>query len=308
MMEVNEQHPVRGTAMREWSLSLLTIASLLASACASGGDVAFRRHYVDGAYGQVHVLSSQPVADVERRTPVVCFAPNPAAGRYFRLFMGELGQDRVMHAPDYPGLGQSDPPPGPMDMGGYADAMADTLEALGYGTAGSGRVDVCGYHTGAMVAIELAVRRPDLVRALILAGIPYYDAEGRAVEYDNTVVPKALEDDFDSLRGSWEFTVSNRQEGVAIERGFDNFVDLLMQRFRTHYAYHAVFTYAAEDRAPRVTQPVLILNTHGSLQEETREIAPMFGKPTLIEVPELHHGVFDVGAARLSQLVRDNLD
>ena len=290
------------------SLSLILVLMLPVTSCANADDVGFRRHYVDSVYGQVHVLTSRPVEATSHKTPVVCFAPNPAAGRYFRLFMEELGRDRVMHAPDYPGLGLSDAPPGPIDMAAYADAMASTLEALGYGGAGKSRVDVCGYHTGAMVAIELAVRRPDIVRALILAGIPYYDAEGRKREYEKNVVPKTLEDDFDSLRGSWEFTVSNRQDGVAIERGYDNFVDLLMQRSRTHYAYHAVFTYAAEERAPMVTQPVLILNTHGGLKDETREIASMFGDATLIEVPELHHGVFDVGAERLSQLVRENLD
>ena len=294
--------------MRHWSLSLLTIVSLLASACANAGDVNFRRQYVDGAHGQVHVLTSRPADDNALRTPVVCFAPNPAAGRYFRVFMDELGTDRVMHAPDYPGLGLSDPPPEPMDMGGYADAMAETLEALGYGEDGDGRLDVCGYHTGTMVAIELAVRRPDLVRALILAGIPYYEAGERKKEYARTVVPEILDDDFDGLRGSWEFAVVNRQDGVALQRGYDNFVDLLMQRQREHYAYHAVFTFAAEERAPLVTQPVLILNTHGGLKDETRAIAPMFPNAMLIEIPELHHGVFDVGAARLSQLVRDNLD
>ena len=57
-----------------------------------------------------------------------------------------------------------------------------------------------------------------------------------------------------------------------------------------------MFTYETEKRAPQVTQPVLILNTHGSLENETRAIAPLFPHGTLIEVPELHHGVFDVGA------------
>ena len=290
------------------TLPLVMIAALFASACASAGDVTFRRHYVDGAHGQVHVLSSRPAEEVDLKTPVVCLAPNPAAGRYFRLFMQELGNDRIMHAPDYPGLGQSDAPPMRMDMAGYADAMAEMLVTLGYGTDGKGKVDVCGYHTGTMVAIELGVRRPDLVRALILAGIPYYDAEGRKLEYEQNVVAKTLEDDFDSLRGSWEFTVSNRQEGVAIERGYDNFVDLLTQRFRTHWVYHAVFTYAAEIQAPKVTQPVLILNTHGSLEQETRAAAALFNDATLIEIPELHHGVFDVGATLLSDLVREHLD
>lgn len=272
------------------------------------GEVTFHKQYVDGSYGQVHVLTSQPVSAELLRKPMLCLAPNPMAGRYYRLFMQELGQDRLMIAPDYPGLGQSDPPPGAIDMAGYADAMAEVLDALGYGKKENAKVDVCGYHTGAMVAIELAVRRPDLVRKLVLAGIPYYDAEARRVEYEKNVVAKILEDDFDSLRGTWEFTVTTREKGVAIERGYDNFVDILLQRYRSHWPYHAVFTYAAEEQAPKVSQSVLILNTHGSLESETRALAPLFRNAELIEIPELHHGVFDVGARQLSEHIRRAID
>lgn len=294
--------------MRQYIVLLSSLFTLLASHLSFGGEVAFRRQYIDGEFGQVHVLASEPVAESIAHTPVLCLAPNPMAGRYYRLFMQELGRDRRMIAPDYPGLGQSDPPTEAPDMAGYADAMAGVLDALGYGKDGDGKVDVCGYHTGAMVAIEMAIRRPDLVRTLILAGIPYYDAETRPREYEKNVVAKVLNDDFDSLRGTWEFAVSTRQEGVAIERGYDNFVDILMQRYRSHWPYHAVFSYAAEEQAPKVSQPVLILNTHGSLENETRALEPYFGNVTLIEIPELHHGVFDVGAKRLSEHVRSEVD
>lgn len=55
-------------------------------------------------------------------------------------------------------------------------------------------------------------------------------------------------------------------------------------------------------------QPVLILNTHGSLEQETRDLARLFDDAVLIEIPELEHGVFDVGAALLSELIRENID
>ncbi|MGI9235133.1 MAG: alpha/beta fold hydrolase, partial [Woeseiaceae bacterium] len=279
--------------MKTRTLTLVLVSTLVWTAGAAGADVKFRKHYVDGTHGQVHVLLSQPLGRQAAQTPMLCLAPNPMAGRYYRLFMQELGQDRQMIAPDYPGLGLSDPPSDALDMAGYADAMAGVLDALGYGANGSGRVDVCGYHTGAMVAIELAVRRPDLVDQLVLAGIPYYDAEERPAQYQKNVVAKVLEDNFDSLRGTWEFAVTTREKGVAIERGYDNFVDILLQRFRSHWPYHAVFSYAAEQQAPKVSQPVLILNTHGSLENETRALARYFRNATLIEIPELHHGVFD---------------
>ena len=288
------------------ALPLLACLTLLTSSFVCADDPTFRRSYVDGTYGQVHVLASQPATPTQ--TPMVCLAPNPMAGRYYQLFMTELGRDRVMLAPDYPGLGQSDAPPALMDMAAYADSMADVLDALGYGDDGLGKLDVCGYHTGAMVAVELAVRRPDLVRRLVLAGIPYYEGEERQRMYDENVVAKPITDDFDSLRGTWDFTVSSRQEGVSIERGYHNFVDILQQRDKIHWPYHAVFSYPAEKQAVKVTQPVLILNTHGGLESETRAMAPLFSDATIIEIPELHHGVFDVGAKTLAQYVRDEND
>lgn len=283
-------------------LILLACTALLASSFAWGENPTFRRSYIDGAHGQVHVLTSHP--DTASRTPMICLQPNPMAGRYYRLFMEELGTDRVMLAPDYPGLGQSDPSAAMMDMTGYADSMAEVLDALGYGENGLGKVDVCGYHTGAMVAMELAVQRPDLVRRLVLAGIPFYQGGERERMYTENVVAKPLTDDFDSLRGTWEFTVSARQDGVSVERGYDNFVDILLQRDIMHWPYHAVFSYAAEEQAVKVTQPVLILNTHGGLENETRAIAPLFPNARLIEIPSLHHGVFDVGAELLAEYVR----
>ena len=66
-----------------------------------------------------------------------------------------------------------------------------------------------------------------------------------------------------------------------------------------------MFSYAVEEQAPKVSQPVLILNTHDSLEDQTRALAPLFSNMTLIEIPELHHGVFDVGAKPPSDRVRE---
>ncbi len=286
--------------------ALLVLSSTLLFAGVS--SVEFHKQYVDGPYGQIHVLNSIPKDAAEPKTPMACFAPNPASGNYFRIFMEVLGQDRIMIAPDYPGLGESDPPPAIPDMTGYANAMAVTLDRMGYGAKGSGAIDVCGYHTGAMVAIELAVQRPDLVRRILLLGIPFYTGAERQAQFDKNVVAKPVAGKLGELQGSWDFAVSNRENGVTLLRGYENFVDVLKAEDRRHYAYAAVFQYPAEERAPLVQQPVLILNTHGSLEKETRAIAPLFPNAVLIEVPELHHGIFDVGPDMLAEIARPFLD
>ena len=213
-----------------------------------------------------------------------------------------------MIAPDYPGVGDSDAPGAPPELSGYANAMAQALVALGYGASGSGSVDLCGYHSGAFVALELAISRPDLVRKLVLMGVPFYQGVERDKVYQRTVVAEPLEEDFESLRKWWDFRVTNRPEGVTLERGYDMFVDTLKPKDKHAWPYRAVFSYPAEQRAALVKQPVLILNTHGGLKEQTRAIAPFLGDARLIEVPELHHGIFDLGPAILADHARPFLD
>lgn len=293
-----------GRVQRALGLLLLTLA-----ANAFGAEaVTFRNTYVDLPHGQVNVLLAQPAAQHALQTPMACFSPNPASGNYFRLFMQELGIDRVMIAPDYPGLGRSDRIDESLDIGGYADLMAATLTGLGYGPDGKGVVDVCGYHTGAYVAQELAIRRPELVRRVVLVGIPFYTGEERRVMYQENVIERSLTESFEQLRDSWDFAVTHRQQGVTLERAYGNFLDAARARPVRHAAYHAAFSYPGEVQAPRVRQPVLILNTHGSLAAQSRALAPYFPNAELVEIPELHHGVFDVGASLLAERARPFLD
>jgi pimeloyl-ACP methyl ester carboxylesterase len=98
---------------------------------------------------------------------------------YFKLFLPEIGRDRRAVAIDTPGYGESDPPPEPQPIEALAAAMADALEALGLGSGGAGQVDVLGVHTGSLIAGELAVQRPDLVRRVILSGVPLFLGEER---------------------------------------------------------------------------------------------------------------------------------
>ena len=71
--------------------------------------------------------------------------------------MQDLAQDRLVIAPDYRGLGQTDRPDRPLDITDHADIMAEVLIAAGWGPDGRGRVDACGYHTGTFFATELAL-------------------------------------------------------------------------------------------------------------------------------------------------------
>jgi 3-oxoadipate enol-lactonase len=64
---------------------------------------------------------------------------------------------------DNRGAGRTAMPPGPVTVATMADDAAGVLDALGIASA-----HVAGFSGGSIVAQELAVRRPDLVRSLVL--------------------------------------------------------------------------------------------------------------------------------------------
>ena len=67
---------------------------------------------------------------------------------------------------DLPGFGAAPPPAEVMGAAGYAATIEPVLGALG------GRVVVVGHSFGGRVAAHLAVRRPEAVAGLVLAGVP----------------------------------------------------------------------------------------------------------------------------------------
>lgn len=78
-----------------------------------------------------------------------------------------MGRDRSIYAPDLPGCGESDAPASRATAGDYSAAIGDFLDSMRLR-----QIDVLGYHAGALVAIELAIARPQQVRRLVLVGLP----------------------------------------------------------------------------------------------------------------------------------------
>lgn len=84
---------------------------------------------------------------------------------------------RALLIPDLPGHGGSPPLPDASSLAGFADALAALCSYEGHG-----QVDVLGHSLGGTIGLRLAVRRPALVRRLVLAAAAGLSSSGRGSE------------------------------------------------------------------------------------------------------------------------------
>ncbi|MDA0256344.1 MAG: alpha/beta hydrolase [Chloroflexi bacterium] len=264
-----------------------------------------RKSYVDGPYGQVHLLAGGPSDGAA--PPLYLLHATAYSAQPFEPLMERLARSRQVIAPDTPGYGGSDSPPELPPFERYADAFVDLVARTA--EAGRGPVDVFGYHTGTLIATEAAARRPDLFRSLILVGVPYY-LRGAAREERRAILAERadLTEDFEQFRARWEYFVPDRTPGLSLERGYACFVDELRAYPRHWWAHEALFTYAAEDRLPLVECPVLVLNPNNALAEPSRDASRLMLRARVVELPALASAIFDLGADVLAGEIERFLD
>jgi pimeloyl-ACP methyl ester carboxylesterase len=97
-------------------------------------------------------------------------------GAYFAPLARRLARCRRVLLPDLPGWGKSERPPRPLDI----PELAGVLAAFADGAAPGERAAFVGNSLGCQIAIELAVRRPELAGPLVLIG-PTVDPRYRSV-------------------------------------------------------------------------------------------------------------------------------
>jgi pimeloyl-ACP methyl ester carboxylesterase len=85
---------------------------------------------------------------------------------------------RRLIVPELPGHGGSDPLPAAGSLTSYADGLAALLD---------GPAAVVGHSLGGAIALRLAIRRPQLVSALVLAGAAGISSGSRRARYGLTI-------------------------------------------------------------------------------------------------------------------------
>ena len=129
-----------------------------------------RRAYFDCRFGQLHVRTAFPMTGgFDEQVTLFCLHPDQSSSCFFARFLSEIADVRSVYAPDLPGFGESDPSPASSvaDAAGAVSDLASDLRLR--------QIDLLGVHNGAGVALELAAARPELVRRLVLVGVPITD-------------------------------------------------------------------------------------------------------------------------------------
>lgn len=290
-------------------LSALSTATLIAPTRVLGETpVRWWKAYWNTRGGQIHVHNAAPEAGVPQKTPLVCFHPSSYSGAFLAEYQALMAKDRWVLCPDTPGFGESYQPTEIPSMEDYALAMADVLDVLGFGAGAAGAVDVLGFHTGCFIATELAVLRPDLVRKLVLPGIPFQVGAERKAAYKKNAKPKPLYEDPTELPRIWEERWEHQGAVVKLPRLLQLLGEELGSGPNSWWAYDAVFSYRAEQRFPKIKASTLAIATGGDLSEPTQEAAKLIPNAKLETYPDREAPLFHQHYELMAQVTRRFLD
>ncbi len=222
-----------------------------------------RRGFVDIEEGQVHYHEGG-----DGDPPLVMIHGSPISARTLRPFIERLSPSRRVIAPDTLGNGHSSPPgSAEPDLPYLADAHLRALDTLGVGT-----FHLYGHHTGAKIAVELAIARPDRVGKVILDGSSVRSAADADVLLSG-IKPIEVDDDGTHLLRAWHmvrdaylfFPWWNHRADARRGLGLPDTATLheetvdMLACIRTYdLVYRAAFRHSLRERLPRLTMPVLV--------------------------------------------------
>ena len=262
-----------------------------------------RRSYAESRYGQIHLSTAYPSGGgFDERTPVVCLHHSGGSGRLFSPVLRELGNDRSVYAPDLPGHGSSDPATSKATVADLAAAIGDFVESLRLRN-----VDLAGYQLGALVAAELAITRPQLIRRVLLWGVPSYSAQDRAALLQN-VPSLGSRDDGSDISEDWRRLLERRGPGAPISALSDELSDRLRAGNSGARAFAAVAEYPTSERLPLVKQSALVLRLKDEFWEHSGRARSSLPNGSMLDLPDYGQGFLAAAPQRFTSVAREFFD
>jgi len=229
-------------------------------------SAAVRRGFADIDCGQVHYRH----AGTPGAGPALCMIhQSPGSSKQLEGVIAALGTGRHVVAPDT--LGNGDSSASPVAIPDIALLAAAAFEAMD--PLLPGRFDLYGSHTGASIAMQIALDHPDRVRRLIIDGMGLY-----AVDEQSEILQTYAREIAPDLEGThllkvWHFCRDqylfwpyyNRTDAGRLPNGlpdaehFHDFVVEVLKAMRTyHQSYRAAFRHPKRDRLVQLRLPVLV--------------------------------------------------
>jgi pimeloyl-ACP methyl ester carboxylesterase len=262
-----------------------------------------RRSYAESRFGQIHLSTAYPSGGgFDERTPVICLHHSGGSGRLFAPILRELGHDRSVYAPDLPGHGNSDGAPSKVTVAEFAGAIVDFIEGLRLRS-----VDLAGYQLGALVAAELAIARPQLIRRVMMWGVPSYSAQDRAALLQNVPSPGSKEDGSD-VPDEWRRLLERRGPGAPIGALADEFGDRLRAGATGAKSFIATVEYPAAERLPLVKQQTLVLRLKDEFWEHSGRARASLSNGSMLDLPDYGQGFLSAAPQRFTSVAREFFD
>ncbi len=266
------------------------------------------RAYAKSRYGQLHYRIARPEG-ASAAPPLLCMHQTPSHGGDWLPVMPALAEKRVVIAVDTPGYGMSDMPPAPIDIADFADIMAQFMDDLAAsGIVPSGPFDVMGFHTGSLIATDLARTRPARVRRMVVFGLAAYPAELREAKLagllQNFPPPG---DNLDHVEKLWGIIQQLSDPRMGAEEKHVNMAECLRLGTRMPWGYIAVYRYDFLGAMAEVEQPVLIMNPDDDLGAVTKATSHLFRGGTRFDLPGVKHGVLSIEHDRVVSRIEEFL-
>lgn len=259
--------------------TVLTVAALSSGipgrpAIANMPTQAKRRGYIDGPFGLVHYYDTGG----EGR-PLLMFHQSPQSARMFDpVYIPLTARGIRAIGVDSPGFGMSDVTsfaPTIEDWARIAPPLLDTL--------GIERADVLGYHTGAMLATEVALTVPDRVRNVIMHGpfpITEAEREARLKKMQLTEVDFEYKTDGSHLSDYFQYRLAMHGSGADPKLATLQVIERYQGFGPFWYGHNAAYRYDHAAALQRLRHRAMIL-THTDdgiygLAQRAREIRPDF--------------------------------
>lgn len=224
----------------------------------------YRRGYADTSLGQVHYYEHGRTVDGQ--PDLLLIHQSPQSGNMFEAVFPALSAGRRVVAMDTIGYGMSDRPHRPLAPEEYADCVAALAAALGLR-----RVFIAGVHTGAVFAIETAIRHPALVAGVVLSGPPMHPprAPGEPQRQPTMRLPPAPREDGTHLTELWQqrWKVAAPIDPAVFHK---RLLNALVAGDSALSAYGAVYRYDLTERVKRLPCRVLVI--YGDRDVETPNI------------------------------------